>query len=129
MMAFKFLSEEWIAKVHTVVGSSDAVKTVSVGLSCKVQVVVTNVPHGEVHYWFNVKNGTVAMGLGDLDDADCTMTQNYDTAVAIDKGELTVSAAFMQGKIEFTGNMAKVMEAMPPIAVSSAVIVTVEGEY
>jgi putative sterol carrier protein len=128
-MANEFLSEEWIAQAETAVGSSETVKTVSTGLNCRVHVVVTDTPHGEVRYWYNVENGTVSMGVGDLDDADCTMAESYGTAVAIDKGELTIGAAFMQGKIEFGGSMEKAIKAMPLIAVAAAAMVAVDAQY
>ena len=40
-----------------------------------------------------------------------TLTTGYADAVKIQKGELDANAAFMQGKVKVTGNMAKVMAA------------------
>ena len=51
--------------------------------------------------------------LGKLDDAEVTLTTGYDDAVKIQKGELDANAAFMQGKVKVTGNMAKVMSLLP----------------
>ena len=48
-----------------------------------------------------------------LDDAEVTLTTGYDDAVKIQKGELDANAAFMQGKVKVTGNMAKVMSLLP----------------
>jgi putative sterol carrier protein len=41
------------------------------------------------------------------------MTQTYDDAMKIQQGELDVNAAFMQGRIKVTGNLAKLMSLMP----------------
>jgi putative sterol carrier protein len=41
------------------------------------------------------------------------MTQTYEDAMRIQKGELDANAAFMQGRIKVSGNMAKLMSLMP----------------
>ena len=51
--------------------------------------------------------------LGRLDDAEVTLTTGYADAVKIQQGELDANAAFMQGKVKVTGNMAKVMSLLP----------------
>jgi putative sterol carrier protein len=51
--------------------------------------------------------------LGDLPDAEVTMTMTYEDAMKIQKGELDANAAFMQGRIKVSGNMAKLMALMP----------------
>ena len=43
------------------------------------------------------------------DFVDATITNDYETAVAISKGELNSQMAFMTGKIKVGGNMAKLM--------------------
>jgi putative sterol carrier protein len=47
--------------------------------------------------------------LGELDNADVTITSNYETTSAIFSGELNTQMAFMTGKIKVSGNMAKLM--------------------
>ncbi len=53
--------------------------------------------------------------LGDVTDADITMTMSYDDAKKIQEGELDPNAAFMQGRIKIGNNtnMAKLMSLMP----------------
>ena len=51
--------------------------------------------------------------LGDLDEAEVTLTQTYDDAKKIQKGELDANAAFMQGRVKVSGNMAKLMALLP----------------
>ena len=41
------------------------------------------------------------------------MTQTYEDAMKIQKGELDANAAFMQGRVKVTGNMAKLMSLLP----------------
>jgi putative sterol carrier protein len=51
--------------------------------------------------------------LGELPDAEVTLTESYEDAMRIQKNELDANAAFMQGKVKVTGNMAKLMAMLP----------------
>ncbi len=42
-----------------------------------------------------------------------TLTSSYDDKMKVDKGELDANAAFMQGRVKVTGNIAKVMALLP----------------
>ena len=42
-----------------------------------------------------------------------TLTESYEDAMRIQKGELDANAAFMQGRVKVTGNMAKLMAMLP----------------
>jgi putative sterol carrier protein len=48
-----------------------------------------------------------------MPDPEVTMTETYEDAMKIQKGELDPNAAFMQGRIKVQGNMAKLMALMP----------------
>ena len=60
-------------------------------------------------YYLKVADGATETALGPLDDADVTVSSDYETSQAISKGELNVQMAFMTGKIKVGGNMAKIM--------------------
>jgi putative sterol carrier protein len=84
------------------------------GASAKMQYVVTGGPSGDVSYYWVLENGKLLESkLGTLEDAEVTLTQSYDDSVKVAKGELDANAAFMQGKVKVTGNMAKLMALMP----------------
>ena len=51
--------------------------------------------------------------LGEMADPEVTLTQSYDDAKKIQQGELDANAAFMQGRVKVTGNMAKLMSLLP----------------
>ena len=51
----------------------------------------------------------VTIALGIREDLDITISQNYETATAIMKGDLNVQTAFITGKIKVAGNLAKLM--------------------
>ena len=44
---------------------------------------------------------------------DFTLTMSYDDAKKVQTGELDPNAAFMQGRMKVTGNMAKLMSLLP----------------
>ena len=122
-MAVKFLTEEWATTMTEALNSSEDFKKAASGQQVKLQQVVTDAPDGgEAKYYFTLDGGQAAVGIGEISDAEATITQNYETAVAIVKEELNAQNAFMQGKLKVTGNMMKLMQlqgvfnAMPKAA-------------
>ncbi len=106
----KFLSQEYMDLQKTL--SEDQPERP--GTTARMQYVVTGGPDGDIRYFWVLEDGKLLeAALGDKDDAEVTLTQTYDDAVKIAKGELDPNAAFMQGKIKVTGNMQKLMQLMP----------------
>ena len=64
-------------------------------------------------FWVLENGKLLESQLGDLPDAEVTLTQTYEDALKIQKGELDANAAFMQGRMKVTGNMGKLMSLMP----------------
>jgi Putative sterol carrier protein len=107
----KFLSEEWADSMTEALNSSDEFKGAASGQQASLQQVVTDVPDGgEVKYYFKVGEGSAEISLGELTDAEATLTQSYEVAAALSKGELNGQQAFMQGKLKISGNMMKLMQ-------------------
>ena len=79
----------------------------------KINQVVTDVPFGEgtVKSYLDTSSGEVVMELGELDDADATVTTDYATAKAlfVDQDPAAGMQAFMAGKITVQGDMMKLM--------------------
>jgi putative sterol carrier protein len=106
----KWLSEDWHKEFLKLAESQPE----RPGASARMQYIVTGGPDGDVHYYWVLENGKLLESkLGDMDDPEVTMTQTYDDAKKIQTGELDANAAFMQGRIKVTGNMAKLMALMP----------------
>ena len=106
----KFLTQEWHDEVRGLAESQPE----RPGASARMQYVVTGGPDGDVRYFWLLENGKLMeSGVGDIDEAEITLTQSYEDAVAIQKGELDANAAFMQGRVKVTGNMAKLMSLLP----------------
>ena len=110
-MAVKFLSEEWASEITQALNSSEDFKRAASSQQVKIQQVVTDTPDGgDAKYYFKLDNGSAEVALGELSDAEATISQNYETAVAITKSELNAQQAFMQGKLKISGNMMKLMQ-------------------
>lgn len=106
----KYLTQEWLDESRELAKDQPE----RPGASAKMQYVVTGGPEGDVKYYWVLENGKLLeSSLGEIADADFTLTSTYDDSVAIAKGELDANAAFMQGKMKVTGNMGKLMQLMP----------------
>jgi len=105
-----WLSEEWFSEL-TRIGAEQPEHP---GASARVQFVVTGAKDGDIRYYWVVEDGrVVAAGLGTLEDAELTLTESWEDALATQRGELDPSAAFMQGRIKVSGNMAKLLSLLP----------------
>ena len=106
----KYLSQEWLDETREMAADQPE----RPGASVKMNYVVTGAPEGDVTYHWILENGKlVESKLGALDDGEVTLTMTYDDAVKQAKGELDANAAFMQGRVKVTGNMAKLMSLLP----------------
>ena len=109
-MGVKFLSEEWTQQATDSLnrhdGFASAIENVDLGLQFKV----TGTPDGgDVDYYVIVGGGSADVKLGESDNPDVSVANDYGTASAISKGELNMQAAFMTGKLKVSGNLAKLM--------------------
>jgi putative sterol carrier protein len=72
---------------------------------------VVTTPEGEVRYWFKIEDGQARLGLGELEGpSDATISQDYETAVALSKNELSGTAAYFSGRLRVSGNLMKLMQ-------------------
>lgn len=128
-MGVKYLSDEWAQAVQEALNSNDAFKSSIASQNASVQNVVTT-PEGEQRYWFKVENGEVQLGTGDAPGAvDATITQDYDTAVALARNELTGTAAYMSGKLRVSGDLMKLMAMQGTLQQLPAAIKDLDIEY
>jgi putative sterol carrier protein len=106
----KYLSQEWLDESRKLAEDQPE----RPGASTRMQYVVTGGPEGDTKYYWVLENGKlIEAQLGELPDAEITLTLSYDDSVKVQKGELDANAAFMQGRMKVTGNMAKLMQLMP----------------
>ena len=118
-MPHPFLSDEWMAEAKAI-RERYAGQTAKVTQSLKINQVVTAVPFGEgtVESYLDTSSGDVVMDLGHLEDADVTVTTDYETAksIFVEQDPAAGMQAFLGGKITVQGDMMKLMAmqvAMP----------------
>ena len=106
----KWLSQEWLDESKKLAEGQPE----RPGASARMQYVVTGGPDGDIKYYWVLENGKLLESqLGEMPDPEVTLTQSYEDALKIQKGELDANAAFMQGRVKVTGNMAKLMSLLP----------------
>ena len=106
----KWLTQEWLDETTKMAEDQPE----RPGASARMQYIVAGGPDGEIKYYWVLENGKLLESrLGDLADPDITLTQTYEDAKKIQQGELDPNAAFMQGRIKVSGNMAKLMALLP----------------
>ena len=106
----KYLTQEWLDQTREMAADQPE----RPGASVKMNYVVLGGPDGDVTYHWILENGKLMESkLGALEDGEVTLTMSYDDAVKQAKGELDANAAFMQGRVKVTGNMAKLMSLLP----------------
>ncbi|HEX2064959.1 MAG TPA: SCP2 sterol-binding domain-containing protein [Acidimicrobiales bacterium] len=106
----RYLSAEWFDDVNQAARNSPELAEATRNVHLTLQQVVTGGPEGDVRYWVTVDGGHVEAGLGRVPDPDVTVTQSYETAVAVSTGSLGARAAVMDGRVRLSGDTAALRE-------------------
>jgi len=122
-----FLSAEWMADVQAI-RERYAGQTPEITQVLKINQIVTGVPFGEgtVETFLDTSSGSMNMNFGKLEDADVTVTTDYDTAriLFVDQDPAAGMQAFLAGKVRVQGDMMKLMAmqtAMPTNEVTNQI--------
>jgi hypothetical protein len=105
----KYLSEEYMTKATAALAADPSFSSAIANVALGLQFVVTGGPDADVSYHVDIADGNGSVALGTLDEPDVKVTNDYETSVAISKGDLNTQMAFMTGKLKVEGNMAKLM--------------------
>ena len=128
-MAVKFLSPEWLSEVTTVLESHQGFQDAAREMDLAIQFNVLDSPSGDTGYHLMITPQAITIALGVREDLDITISQNYETAAAIMKGDLNVQSAFITGKIKVSGNLAKLMVHRNGIEQWLAAVSDIDVEY
>jgi putative sterol carrier protein len=107
-MGVRFLTDEWTSAAQAAMNADEGFVTAIGKHTARLQQVVT-APDGEKRYYVKLEDGKAEVAMGDVDNPDATITQDYDTAKGISTGELSAVAAYMSGKLRVQGDLMKLM--------------------
>lgn len=129
-MAVKFQSEEYFAAANEALQANEDVSKAAKGHNVAIQVVTSDYPGiGQKKTFLKIVQGVVQAGSGEIEDPDATISQNYETAVALDKGDLNPQTAFMEGRIKIKGNLMKIMQIQRFLQTLGPATKHIEREY
>ena len=107
----KYLSEEWHKEFQRLWNDLLPDRP---GTSARTQNKITGGPEGDQAYYWVIQDGKLTEAMvGDSPDSEVTITTGYVDSVKIQKGDLDPNAAFMQGRMKVSGNMAKLLSLLP----------------
>ncbi len=120
---YVFLTDEWMAAARELRAKYEE-RLPDVTIAVRINQVVTDVPFGEgtIHAYIDSSDGNLDLELGELDEADVTLTIDYDTARAmvVDQDPAIVMQAFMAGKIKVQGDMMQLMAMQTAVPANEA---------
>jgi putative sterol carrier protein len=109
---YAFLSQEWMDEARKIREEYRG-KTQPMAHQVRMNQIITSVPFGDgtINAHMDSSSGEMETELGHLDNAEVTVTLDYDTAKAIfvDGNPQAGMQAFMAGKIKIQGDMTKLM--------------------
>jgi hypothetical protein len=124
-MPHPFLSDAWMEAAHAIRAKYEG-QTPPITASIRINQVITDVPFGdgEIKAFVDTSSGHMKMDLGELSDAEATVTTDWATARAIFAlgDQAAAMQAFMGGKIKVTGDMMKMMALQTAIPQSDVTL-------
>jgi putative sterol carrier protein len=127
-VSVKFLSEEWATALKAELNNSESFRRAAAGQKATIQQVITG-GEGDTHYWITFGDGLIDLGVGDIEGEDATITQSYDSAAALARGELSPVTAFMTGQLRIAGNMGLILGLQGALAQLPAAMAKIDVEY
>jgi putative sterol carrier protein len=125
----KFLSDEWAQALKAELNESEEFRRAAAGQHATIQQVITGGDADDTHYWITIEDGSIDLGVGDIDSEDATITQSYDSAAALARGELSPVTAFMTGKLKIAGNMGMILGLQGALAQLPAAMAKIDVAY
>ena len=127
-MSVKFLSDEWAQALKVELNESEEFRRAAAGQHATIQQVITG-GDGDTRYWITIDEGRIDLGVGGVEGEDATITQSYDSAAALARGELSPVTAFMTGKLKIAGNMGMILGLQGALAQLPAAMAKIDVVY
>lgn len=129
-MAVKFLTEEWMSAIQEAMNTDADLGQAIADVELSMQFTVTEAPEGTTpDYSITLAGGEATVTPGEMDGADVAITNDFETAVGISKGDTNTQMAFMTGKLKVSGNMGKLMMNQAALNKISSALAGLDIEY
>jgi len=118
-MPYPFLSDEWIEEARGI-RAEYRDDSPTINHPVRMNLLVTDMPFGDetLQAHMDTTSGELDIDKGHVDDADLSVTVDYETAKAIlvDRNPQAGLQAFMAGKVRVEGDVSKLMalQTAPP---------------
>lgn len=100
----QFLSPEWMEELNQLAAADDELAGVTAGIRLTVQQVVARPGLPTTTYAIRIGDGRVELLPGGVPSPDVILSEDYATASALSRGELTAQAALLAGRIQVEGD-------------------------
>lgn len=97
--------------------------------SALIQMNVSAAPQGDVAYHFKVADGRLDVVIGPADNPQANSYLDYDTAIALSKGDMNGASAIMGGKMKVVGDIPTVLRIAAALDLIPEVSKTFEIDY
>jgi hypothetical protein len=106
-----FLSQEWLDAWRVVMAAVDDED--GPRPTARVAVTVPGAPGGDAVFGFVLLDGgVVEAGTGPLAEPDVNLTAPHALAVEMARGDVTPSAAYMQGRLKTAGDPGRLLDVL-----------------
>jgi hypothetical protein len=112
----RYLSREWLADLHDAAVAHEGLRMAARDVVLIVQHQITGTAGGDVVFHLVLDHGNVAVVPGRAEHPTVTFTEDRATAEVVARGELSAQAAFMAGRIQMSGDLARLVEHHHPLA-------------
>jgi hypothetical protein len=107
----EFLSQAWLDAWRVLMAAVDDED--GPRPSARVSLTVPGAPGGDASIGFVLLDGgVVEAGTGPLAEPDITLTAPHPLALEIARGQVSVSAAYMQGRLKTAGDPGRLLELL-----------------
>lgn len=135
-MAHRFLSEAWLEEAKRRLAASKEFHKALGGQSATLLAEITDGPDGRpVFLYYEFHDGAITRaevgtngGLASM-PAQFHIVGTYDTFVRLQKGDLSLQAAYLQRKVRLRGDFPRAMRFAPAFLTYHKVVRGVETDY
>lgn len=117
----RYLSDEWFDQLGAATEATEPSGLAGADHTLVLQHVVSGGPGGEARYHLRITAGRAKIVRGTAADPDVTFTEDYATAAAIARGQLSAPTALLAGRIRVRGDMGALVARQGELAVTDPV--------